>query len=86
MASRVRQGGHDVPADKLAARWQRSVSNLGWYARQADVFFVFDNSDSTPDVPPVLIAEGGCGELSIFDSDAIPEITGSLRAAFTGQA
>jgi len=83
VARRVRQGGHDVPADRLPARWQRSIENLGWYARNAEQFFVFDNSDATRGIPPPLIAEGGTGELRIYSPDAIPAITASLTAAFS---
>ena len=34
--------------------------------------------DSTPGVPPRLIAQGGGGAISILDAEAIPEITRSL--------
>ena len=82
VAQRVREGGHDVPTDRLEARWQRSIEHLGWYARQAEQFFVFDNSTSLHAVPP-LIAEGGAGVLRVHEPDAIPEITASLTVAFS---
>lgn len=85
VARRVANGGHDVPADRLVARWNRSVQNMGWCAAQADAFFVFDNSNSDADVPPVLIAEGGGGRAVIHEADAIPAITESLLAAFGGE-
>ena len=85
VARRVRQGGHDVPEEKLASRWIRSVQNVGYFAYKADQFFVFDNSNSDPDVPPVLIAEGGGGRAVILEVDAIPAITESLLAAFGGE-
>lgn len=80
IAQRVAQGGHDVPADKLAARWHRSVENLAWFALRAHRFWVVDNSDSTPGVPPRLIAEGGAGRVRMWDATAIPELTRSLEA------
>ena len=83
VATRVNEGGHDVPSDRLAERWKRSVQNLGWYARQAGRFYVFDNSDSCDGVDPVLIARGGLGSIEIVAPDAIPEITASLTAAFS---
>ena len=83
IAHRVSGGGHDVPAEKLAARWRRSIRNLGWFARRADRVFVFDNSDATLEEPPLLIAEGGGGALEIFAPDAIPAITESLLTAFS---
>lgn len=85
VARRVRQGGHDVPEEKLASRWIRSVQNAGYFARRADQFFIFDNSNSDPDVPPVLIAEGGGGRAVIHEAGAIPAITESLLAAFGGE-
>jgi predicted ABC-type ATPase len=75
---RVARGGHDVPTDKLPARWNRSVDNLAWFARRAHRFWVVENSDSTPGVPPRLIAEGGGGQAQMLDPAAIPEITRSL--------
>jgi len=81
VARRVAQGGHDVPTEKLAARWSRSVENLGWFASRATRFWVVDNSDSTPGITPKLIAIGGAGRIETLDADAIPEITAGLRAA-----
>lgn len=78
VARRVAQGGHDVPFDKLDARWSRSLENLGWFARRASRFWVVDNSDSTPGVPPRLLAEGGGGRIRVLDAKAIPEIAQSL--------
>lgn len=54
---RVSQGGHDVPPEKLADRWQRSLEHFPWFAGQADDFWVFDNSDSGRDAP-LLLAHG----------------------------
>src|SRR6266850_559939 len=61
VARRVAQGGHNVPLEKLAARWTKSIENLRWFAPRASQLWVLDNSDSTPDVPPRLIAKGGGG-------------------------
>lgn len=41
---RVLAGGHDVPEDKIHARWQRSMDNLEWFAARADRVVVVDNS------------------------------------------
>jgi predicted ABC-type ATPase len=38
------QGGHDVPADKIFARRTRSHALFEWFARQADMVLVFDNT------------------------------------------
>jgi predicted ABC-type ATPase len=78
VANRVRAGGHDVPADKITARWHRSFEWLPWFAARASVFWVFDNSDATPELPPLLIARGVEGKIQVLKPDAIPEITHAL--------
>lgn len=45
VAMRVTQGGHDVPAEKLAARFPRTLVNLRKSIRALPHVFVFDNSD-----------------------------------------
>lgn len=55
---RVRKGGHSVPPDRLEERWKRSLKWLPWFAARADFFYLFDNSDSDPDRPPLLLAQG----------------------------
>jgi predicted ABC-type ATPase len=53
---RVQTGGHDVPPEKIRARWNRSLANLPWFAERADIVFVFDNTapGSTSDSPVLL--------------------------------
>lgn len=41
---RVAAGGHDVPTDRIHARWHRSMDNLEWFAARADRLVVADNS------------------------------------------
>lgn len=49
VAMRVSQGGHDVPAEKLPARYSRSLANLKRAIRDVPIVLVFDNDDlSTP--------------------------------------
>ena len=45
VAMRVMQGGHDVPPEKLAARYPRSLANLRRAIRELPHVLVFDNSD-----------------------------------------
>lgn len=47
---RVREGGHDVPAEKVAERRQRSFEQLAWFAREVDACYVFDNSVGEPEL------------------------------------
>ena len=45
VAMRVMQGGHDVPSEKLAARYPRTMENLRRAIRELPHVLVFDNSD-----------------------------------------
>jgi len=45
VAMRVSQGGHDVPTDKLMARFPRTMTNLKQAIRELPCVFVFDNDD-----------------------------------------
>jgi predicted ABC-type ATPase len=45
VAMRVSQGGHDVPADKLVARYPRTLANLNAAIRELPHVFVFDNEN-----------------------------------------
>ena len=45
VAMRVTQGGHDVPTDKLIARFPRIMSNLIQAIQELPYVFIFDNDD-----------------------------------------
>ncbi len=45
VAMRVAQGGHDVPTEKLFARYPRTLENLTRALRELPHVLVFDNSD-----------------------------------------
>ena len=45
IGDRVRNGGHDVPEDKVRSRYERVLALLPEYIRLADDAAVFDNSD-----------------------------------------
>lgn len=63
VASRVLQGGHDVPEDKIVERYNRSMDLLLEAIRLSDRVYLFDNSSSHP----VLFAKMENGELSVVD-------------------
>jgi predicted ABC-type ATPase len=44
VALRVAQGGHDVPTDRIVARWLRTMMLLPEAVRSADRVAIFDNS------------------------------------------
>ena len=45
---RVSKGGHDVPEDKIIARHARSLAQLPWFLKAADVAWFYDNSGAAP--------------------------------------
>jgi predicted ABC-type ATPase len=48
--ARVAKGGHDVPADKVRERRQRSFDQMPWFFLQADRAWIFDNSGDEPEL------------------------------------
>lgn len=77
VAARVRQGGHNVPEDKIRQRWSRSLQLFPWFASHCRDFLVFDNSDSTPNIPPRLVAVGQDGRV-IESNEPFPELRDAL--------
>jgi predicted ABC-type ATPase len=45
---RVLKGGHDVPDDKVRARYSRSLQQFPWFLDQADEAWIYDNSGDSP--------------------------------------
>lgn len=45
VAMRVSQGGHNVPTDKLNARFPRTMTNLKQAIQELPCVFIFDNDD-----------------------------------------
>lgn len=45
VAIRVAQGGHDVPTEKLVARFPRTLANLAAAIRELPCVLIFDNDD-----------------------------------------
>jgi predicted ABC-type ATPase len=63
VATRVARGGHDVPNDKLLARYPRTLKNLVASVTAVDRAFVFDNSSlGTPYRPVAIYADGRVSE------------------------
>lgn len=52
VALRVSEGGHDVPTDKIVARYRRTLALMPHAIELADRSLVFDNSDS--EAGPIL--------------------------------
>jgi predicted ABC-type ATPase len=66
---RVAKGGHDVPEDRIRARYVRSLAQLPWFLEQADQAWIFDNSSAVPK----LIGQKRAGVITL-EPQASPEI------------
>ena len=69
VAMRLSQGGHDVPDDKIAARYRRSLANLKRAIAALPIVIVFDNDDLSR--PFRRVAEFAHGE-RVWVADSIP--------------
>jgi predicted ABC-type ATPase len=72
------RGGHDVPSDKVVARWSRSIAMLGRMADKLDRLFVFDNTRAEG---PRLIAIGIGRQVTLLEPGRIGEIDAVLGHA-----
>jgi predicted ABC-type ATPase len=75
--ARVLANGHNVPEEKIRARWKRSMEQLVNFVPLLDELLVIDNSEETP----VLLAEKAAGSLVILDRVRIPDLTLRLECA-----
>jgi predicted ABC-type ATPase len=65
VAMRVSQGGHDVPWDKLAARFPRTLANLKAAISELPHVLVYDNSDLTQPFRRIAVfADGSAVEVA----------------------
>jgi predicted ABC-type ATPase len=69
VAMRVTQGGHDVPAEKLAARFPRTLENLRKGVRTLPLVFVFDNNDLSDPYRQIAIFHNGKAD---YLSESLP--------------
>lgn len=73
--ARVASGGHDVPADRIAERWHKSLDMMQTLWPRFDLAMAFDNSAPTEGVPPPLLAVGRSGHTTILDRTTAPQVT-----------
>ncbi|MFH1920285.1 MAG: zeta toxin family protein [Planctomycetota bacterium] len=59
VAMRISQGGHDVPSEKIKARFPRTMSNLAAAIRELPHVLVFDNGDLSTPFRQVAVFEHG---------------------------
>ncbi|KQS04736.1 hypothetical protein ASG11_11155 [Sphingomonas sp. Leaf357] len=74
--NRVAEGGHDVPADKVAARRQRSFDQLAWFATHVDECLVFNNSTGEPELVGGL-RSGYLVQIREFPNDLLAALNGA---------
>ena len=76
IARRVAMGGHDVPANVVARRLERSADNVRAFARLCTLWRIFESST----LPPKLAAEGRGGKTVFVDPDVRDRLHSALRA------
>ena len=79
VATRVAQGGHDVPEADIRRRWPLVHQNLTRAVSVADTVSVY--ASHVDGQPPRLIATAKAGRVTILDRDALPAVTAALDAA-----
>jgi predicted ABC-type ATPase len=65
VAMRVSQGGHDVPTDKLTARFPRTMANLKQAIKDLPCVAIFDNDDLAAPFRLVAIYQQGRSTFSV---------------------
>jgi len=70
VAMRVSQGGHDVPSDKLHARFPRTIANLKAALGEIPHVLIFDNDDLARPFRQVAIVERG---QLVFRAEPLPK-------------
>lgn len=71
IASRVMEGGHDVPISKIISRYFKSLNNCEIIAKVVDRLYVYDNSVDGADAKPLFrLTNGVLGKMYV---DKLPE-------------
>lgn len=76
VAIRVKRGGHDVPRDKIIARYWRSLNQLPWFLAHVDQAWIWDNSGAT-----IRSIGEKCDGIIRIDKKAIQPIVAAAEAA-----
>ncbi len=70
VAMRVSKGGHDVPSEKIASRYPRTLANLAAAIRVLPLVLVFDNDDLRHPMRRAAVVEDGKAS---FRAEPLPE-------------
>ena len=71
--NRVKSGGHNVPEDKIQARYSRTMKNLYSAFKLADRAYFFDNSREKTNGFFEFFAEKNDKYLTLFDENPLPQ-------------
>lgn len=77
---RAERGGHDVPIDKIKSRWDKSLANLAWFVEQADIAFVYDNSEVGDRGAELIASKERDVGLRLLKPGANPRVDAELRS------
>lgn len=67
---RVSKGGHDIPQEVIARRYERGLENLDKYCALCDDWFVYDNSNNLSE----LIMDGNFQNRTIYNEETFKKI------------
>ena len=67
---RVSKGGHDIPPEVIARRYERGLENLDKYCALCNDWFVYDNSNNLSE----LIMDGNFQNRTIYNEETFKKI------------
>ena len=67
---RVSKGGHDIPPEVIARRYERGLGNLDKYCALCNDWFVYDNSNNLSE----LIMDGSFQNKTIYNDETFKKI------------
>ena len=82
VAIRVSQGGHDVPSEKLVARFPRTMANLKAAIRELPHVLIFDNDDLAAPFRTVAVVQNA---RVVWSADPAPRWLRSLLPTSQGE-
>ena len=83
VAMRVSQGGHDVPSEKLVARFPRTMTNLRAALGELPHVIIFDNDDLAGSFRAVAVVHNG---RVVWSADQLPKwLRGLMPTGRCGQ-
>jgi predicted ABC-type ATPase len=77
VATRVKQGGHNIPIEVINRRYAKGINNLfNHFIHLCNVWTIFDNSNTHPE----LIAKGlGTNEIEIINEESFKQLKNYVK-------